>query len=135
MFGNIFIKNKGLATFENNMNYSLKILILYLISGGLFLILKFLFPLSYILHLAASIPFLLILPGWLLSKIFLPALNILERMTLSVLFSMIVNYSSLFLGEKILEKMSDFWIMFIVLMTNIICLVFYCLYPIKKSNP
>ncbi len=49
---------------------------------------------------AVALPFVLYVPGRLLMWGFLPGLDPIERTTASVLLSMMVSYTAIFLGEK-----------------------------------
>ncbi|MDP3771527.1 MAG: hypothetical protein Q8R16_04455 [bacterium] len=55
---------------------------------------------------AIAFPFLLYLPGRLLVHAFLPTLDWLERVTASVLLSMVATYTAVFIAEKTLPAVT-----------------------------
>ena len=80
-----------------------------------------------LLLLIAALPFLLVLPGFFLTKILFTSLDRIEKSTLSVLLSMVVVYISLFIVEKILGKLTPLNTALTVAIVNLACLGLFLL--------
>ena len=85
-----------------------------------------------VFYFIISIPFLLILPGLCLTKIFFYSLDWIEKSTLSVLLSMVIIYISLFAVEKTLGKLTPLNTTLTVATVNLFCFV---LFLIRRNTP
>lgn len=86
------------------------------------------------LYFIIAAPFLLILPGLFLTKIFFSSLDRIEKSTLPVLLSMVVIYSGLFVTEKVFGKVTPQNTAFTVIVVNLVCCGLYIFVHFKKTK-
>ncbi len=86
-----------------------------------------------LLSLVIAIPFLLVLPGFFLTKL-CQSLNRIEKSILSVLLSMIVVYAGLFAVEKIGGKLTPLNTILTVAVINLTCFVVFLLTRRKQPQ-
>ena len=75
-----------------------------------------------LLYLLLAAPFLLILPGFFLTKIFFRSADWIEKSTATVLLSMFATYTGLLITEKILIRLTPLNTAITILIVNLICL-------------
>ena len=90
---------------------------------------------STLFILIVALPFLLVLPGLFLMRIFFPSVDPIEKSTLSVLLSMVIVYGSLFAVEKTLGKLTPFNTALTVAIVNLICGTLFVIAHRQQSKP
>ncbi len=101
----------------------LKISIIWLFSLlGLFLLFYNWLPEREAFFLTLGIPFLYFIPGFFIANIFFcSTLDYLEKVTLSILFSIILSHLGIFLIEETSQRINLLDIIFVIGIINIFC--------------